>query len=67
MVVLGRCRVRDPVRAVPYANQVFIERACRTRWAIIDNARRFRESRVPRCPEMKLQRPEVHSHPSRAQ
>jgi hypothetical protein len=72
MVVLGRCCVRDPVRAVPYANQVFIERACRTRWAcgndagecgggnihsiiILDDARRFRESRVPKCPEMKLQ------------
>jgi len=85
MVVLGRCCVRDPVRAVPYANQVFIERACRTRWAcgedagecgggnlmrfhvnilsiiIINNARRFRESRVPKRPEMNLQWPEVRT------
>jgi hypothetical protein len=38
MVVLGRCCVRDPVRAVPYANQVFIERACRTCWACGEDA-----------------------------
>jgi hypothetical protein len=30
---------------------------------ITDDARRFRESRVPKRPEMKLQRPEVLTQP----